>query len=60
LLADDSLELPLEFVALTVKVYDVEAVKPLTVIGDDPVPVKDPGVDVAVNEDAVAPKIAAV
>tara|TARA_R110000868_G_scaffold407289_1_gene688592 strand:- start:2942 stop:3145 length:204 start_codon:yes stop_codon:yes gene_type:complete len=34
--------------ALTVKVYDVLAVKPVTVIGDAPVPVKPPGEEVAV------------
>jgi hypothetical protein len=33
---------------LTVNVYEVLAVKPLTVIGDVPVPLKLPGEDVAV------------
>jgi hypothetical protein len=41
--------LPKAFVAITVNVYAVPLERPLTVIGEDaPVPVKPPGVDVAV------------
>jgi hypothetical protein len=41
---DDGIEVPLVFVAVTVNVYAVEAVNPLTVMGDDePVPVNPPG-----------------
>lgn len=40
---------PIAFCALTLNVYEVPSVRPLTVIGDDvPVPVMQPGVDVAV------------
>ena len=35
-------------------------VSPLTVIGDEPVPVNDPGVDIAVNDVAVPPVVDAV
>jgi hypothetical protein len=45
-------ELPTAFVANTVNVYDVEPVKPVTVIVPEPdcdkVPVIPPGLDVAV------------
>ena len=41
--------LPTLFVAVTVKVYAVPLVKPVTTIGDEaPVPVKPPGVEVTV------------
>jgi hypothetical protein len=40
---------PVALVAVTVNVYAVTAVKPVTVIGDVPVPVSPPGLDVAVN-----------
>jgi hypothetical protein len=39
---------PVAFVAVTVNVYVVPVVKPVTVIGDVPVPVSPPGLDVAV------------
>jgi hypothetical protein len=49
LLAALSGPVPTELVALTLKVYEVLPVSPLTVIGEDaPVPVIFPGVDVAV------------
>jgi hypothetical protein len=49
LLAEDALDVPIAFVAVTVNVYDVPAVKPLTVIGDElPVAVTPPGLDVTV------------
>jgi hypothetical protein len=51
---------PVELDALTVKVYPVDAVNPATVMGDEPVPVNDPGVEVAVNVVAVPPVVAAV
>jgi hypothetical protein len=38
----------------------VPGLKPVTVIGEEPVPVTDPGFEVAVNDVAVAPKVAAV
>jgi hypothetical protein len=54
---------PAEFVALTVNVYDVAAVKPDTVIVPEPavasVPVKPPGEDVAVYNVIVAPPLLA-
>jgi hypothetical protein len=46
--------------AVTVKVYEVPFVKPEIVIGDAPVPVRDPGLDVAVKVVAVPPVAAAV
>jgi len=47
--AEDAEDVPLAFVAVTVNVYDVPPVNPLTVIGDDePVPVNPPGELVAV------------
>jgi hypothetical protein len=40
---------PVAFVAVTVKVYEVPTLNPETVIGEDtPVPVKPPGIDVTV------------
>jgi hypothetical protein len=49
-LAEDAGPVPIAFVAVTVNVYDVAAVKPLTVIGDElPVPVTPPGLDVTVK-----------
>jgi hypothetical protein len=49
LLAEDASDVPIAFVAVTVNVYDVPAVKPLTVIGDElPVAVTPPGLDVTV------------
>jgi hypothetical protein len=49
-LFDDPLAGPVvNVVALTVNVYAVPFVRPVTVIGDDdPVPVKPPGLDVTV------------
>jgi len=42
--AEDALDVPVAFVAVTVNVYAVAAVNPLTVIDDAlPVPVKPPG-----------------
>ena len=57
LLAALAADVPLAFVAVTANVQDVPFVKPDTVIGLAPVPVNDPGVDVAVNV-AVAPPVA--
>jgi hypothetical protein len=48
LLAELAALVPIALVAVTVKVYAVPAVNPLTVIGDAPVPVKLPGDEVAV------------
>jgi hypothetical protein len=48
LLAELAALVPTALVAVTVKVYAVPFVKPLTVMGDAPVPVKLPGDDVAV------------
>ena len=49
LLAELSAPVPALLVALTLNVYDVPFVRPVTVTGDDaPVPVNPPGVDVAV------------
>jgi hypothetical protein len=59
--AVDAELVPVEFPAVTVKVYDVPSLNPLTVIGDDDaVPVIDPGLDVAVKVVAVPPVAAAV
>jgi hypothetical protein len=53
-----AVDVPLALVAVTVNVYAVPVVKPLTVIGDDaPVPVIDPGVDVAVNPVIAEPPV---
>lgn len=57
LLAALAADVPLAFVAVTVNVYAVPLVNPETVIGDAPVPVKLPGLDVAVNV-AEAPPVA--
>jgi hypothetical protein len=46
--AADAVDVPLAFVAVTVNVYAVPVVRPDTVIGLAPVPVKDPGDEVAV------------
>jgi hypothetical protein len=48
LLAELAALVPIALAAVTVKVYAVPFVNPLTVIGDAPVPVKLPGDDVAV------------
>jgi len=48
------------FVPLTLKVYAVPEVRPETVIGDEPVPVIEPGVEVAVKVVTVPPVTAAV
>jgi hypothetical protein len=49
LLAPDALEVPTAFVAVTVNVYGVPVVKPVTVIGElEPVAVMPPGEDVTV------------
>jgi len=54
--ADDAAEVPLSFVAVTVKVYAVPAERLETVIGlEDPVPVAPPGEAVTVNDVAAAP-----
>jgi hypothetical protein len=59
--ADDAEELPAAFDATTVKVYEVPALSPDTVIGlEDPVPVKPPGFEVTVNDVAAAPEPAGV
>ena len=57
MLAELAIEVPFEFVAVTVNVYAVPSVSPLTVIGDVPVPVSPPGEDVAVYV-ADAPPVA--
>ena len=46
--AADAADVPLALVAVTVNVYAVAPVKPETVIGLAPVPVTEPGEDVAV------------
>jgi hypothetical protein len=51
---------PVELEAVTVKVYATPEERPLTVIGLEPVPVKEPGVEVAVKVVAVPPLTAAV
>jgi hypothetical protein len=43
---------------VTVKVYEVPFVNPETVIGDEPVPVNPPGLDVAVNVLTAEPPVA--
>jgi hypothetical protein len=49
LLAAEGADVPIALVAVTVNVYEVSCVKPVTVIGEDaPVPVIDPGLEVAV------------
>ena len=49
--AEDALEVPAALVAVTVNVQEVDDCKPSTVNGDeDPVAVKLPGLEVAVNE----------
>jgi hypothetical protein len=60
LLAELAADVPFAFVAVTVNVYDVPFVKPETVIGDDPVPVRPPGLDVAVNVVIADPPVAPV
>jgi hypothetical protein len=53
--------LPAALDATTVKVYEVPALSPDTVIGlEDPVPVRDPGELVTVNDVAAAPVAAGV
>jgi hypothetical protein len=46
--AEDAEDDPFALAAVTVKVYGVPTVRPDTVIGDVPVPVTDPGDEVAV------------
>jgi hypothetical protein len=53
--AADAADVPLAFVAVTVKVYEVDELRPEIVIGEDPVPVAPPGLAVAVKVVAVAP-----
>jgi hypothetical protein len=49
LLVAEAILVPIAFVAVTVKVYAVPFVKPVTVIGEEPpVPVKPPGLEVTV------------
>jgi hypothetical protein len=43
-----AVEVPLAFVAVTLKVYDVADCRPVTVTGEPLVAVKDPGLEVAV------------
>jgi len=61
-IADDEEDasVPEELEADTAKVYEVADCKPVTVIGDAPVAVNPPGVDVAVKVVAVPPVAAAV
>jgi hypothetical protein len=58
--AADSGPVAVELVPLTLNVYEVPAVNPETVIGEVPVPVKEPGVEVAVNVVTEPPVAAAV
>jgi hypothetical protein len=51
---------PVVFPDLTVNVYAVAAVNPDNVIGDEPVPVIDPGFDSAVNVVPIPPVFATV
>jgi hypothetical protein len=51
---------PVVLEATTVNVYAVPVDNPLTVIGEDPVPVNPPGDDVAVKVVAAPPVVAAV
>jgi hypothetical protein len=54
--AAEAADVPELFVAVTVNVYKVDDCKPVTVTGEEePVPVNPPGLEVAVNEVAVAP-----
>jgi hypothetical protein len=53
--AADATDVPLAFAAVTVKVYEVDELRPEIVIGDEPVPVAPPGLAVAVKVVAVAP-----
>ncbi len=46
--ADDAALVPVAFAAVTVNVYAVLEESPVMVIGEAPVPVKLPGLDVAV------------
>ena len=59
--ADDALEavpVPMELVAVTVKVYAVPLVSPVTVIGDEaPVAVRPPGEEVTVYPVIAAPPV---
>ena len=49
LLVPEEILVPIAFVAVTVNVYVVPLVKPVTVIGDaPPVPVNPPGLEVTV------------
>jgi hypothetical protein len=57
--AEDAVDVPFAFVAVTVNVYEDPVVRPLTVTGDDaPVPVNAPGEEVAVNVETAAPPVA--
>lgn len=59
--AEDAGPVAVEFVEATVNVYEVALCNPVTVKGDDaPEAVKPPGDEVAVNEDAGPPVVAAV
>ena len=59
--AADVADVPFALPAVTVKVYEVEPLKPETVIGlDEAEPVIPLGLDVAVYVVAAAPKVAAV
>jgi hypothetical protein len=57
--ADAGLD-PVLLDATTVNVYAVPAVNPVTEIGEEPVPVNEPGDDVAVKVVAAPPRVAAV
>jgi hypothetical protein len=49
--AEEAAEVPIAFVAVTVNVYEVDDVKPVTVNGEDaPEAVSPPGLDVTVYE----------
>jgi hypothetical protein len=54
--ADEASDVPTEFVAVTVNVYEVADCRPVTVIGEDaPLAVYPPGLEVTVKEEIVAP-----
>jgi hypothetical protein len=56
--AAEAADVPLALVAVTVNVYATPVVKPVTVIGDEPVAVIPPGLDVAVYVVTALPPVA--
>jgi hypothetical protein len=54
--ADEASDVPTEFVAVTVNVYEVADCRPVTTNGDDaPLAVYPPGLEVTVKEEIGAP-----